>query len=726
MKIKLQHSNSSSMNRPISLYSLQLEKFISYILIVFSFTTLWLYLYTPILDGDLWFHFLYGKAILENFTLIPDHTIYSWTPSSNETIYCTWIGQILYYLTYKFFNYSGIIFLRYLFVTVLFIAILVISLQRYSLRNPLTWLAATLSILAIGPATFDKPESFSFFLMTLLVLNYFYIKQTKNNAIYFIYLIPFIMLIWVNSHGAFIFGCVFLFCIGIGETLNKIFAKQSSLPNFIYKHLWSALIISSIAVFITPYGFSYIQQLASSFNDNQLSNHFANIVAYMGTFDMHGFRMPIFAYSSVSILFFTLFFSLRGNRFDFSPFIINFVFAIIFSKYSRSTYFWAPIFTITIAYYASTFSIANQLYRKLITCVFTIACIVLSGWILLQEKCYPTKERWLDFGLMEFVAIDEEIEFLRNNFPHAKLGNMYDHGSYILYKMWPKKQVMIDARYFPYKSWFTEYSDFEAGKNVEKFIKKFPFQVIEIKHDAFELIRWFYNSNDWSLVFYGKGAIIFALKSISHKNDFQRGQNLSSILSYRTGLDVFNTAIFIRDWIGAKIILNRMKSKFLCDYQNRTITGLEYNLEARRLYFDRKYSQSITYIKKAIALKVLDIDLYSAAIVNKSVQEWENSQFEASLKTAIEAIAIKNTFETFYNLAIISSQIEKMQNYKNFSNLKLSKKELEIAKNWQELLKNIINNKDNLHPKYHNYLINIRNLLNNTPNTDYQLIKYEL
>ena len=70
-------------------------------MLALTFAVLWAVLIFPIVDGDIWFHMLYGKLMLENQSLLVDHSQFSWTPASNDTIYCAWLGQILYYLLYS-------------------------------------------------------------------------------------------------------------------------------------------------------------------------------------------------------------------------------------------------------------------------------------------------------------------------------------------------------------------------------------------------------------------------------------------------------------------------------------------------------------------------------------------------------------------------------------------------------------------------------------------------
>ena len=57
----------------------RLERYLAILMIMASFAVLWVGLIHPIVDGDIWFHLLYGKVMVEQGSLIVDHTQFSWT-----------------------------------------------------------------------------------------------------------------------------------------------------------------------------------------------------------------------------------------------------------------------------------------------------------------------------------------------------------------------------------------------------------------------------------------------------------------------------------------------------------------------------------------------------------------------------------------------------------------------------------------------------------------------
>lgn len=694
-------------------------------MIATAFLTLWASLYAPICDGDIWFHLLYGKQILENHTLIPDHTIYSWTPSSNENIYCAWIGQIIYYLLYKYFGNGGVIMLRYLAASTLFIAILFLSRRRNTFYNPITWFTALLCTLVISQVTLDKPEILSFAFMAMIVWNWYTIKQLKKNVLYQVYLFPLLILLWVNTHGGFIFGCLFLFCVGLGETINQLFYQQNALPRKLYYHLLLALFLSAGCTLITPYGYDYIHQLIMQYFDKQLQSDVSNVHAYTSTFALHNTpQLPLFADIAIGIILLVFSISLRKKQLDFVPIISNLLFAFLFTRYGRLVLPWIAVFSLSIVYYGSAVSVIQTKRKVIFIATFALATFFLSGWLLNHEKQFPSRGQWLEFGMSEQFTPHEEINFIQENYKKTKLGNMYDHGAYILWKMWPQTKVMMDARYFPYKNWFNECLTFYNGVNIEAFIQKYPFDIIAIQHNHAALILWFHKSKEWKLVFYGKSAAVFVRSALALPGQIVRGQGLNDIRGYSIAATAFNASILIRDWPGTDMILSTMKRNFTDQHQQTIISGFEDIKSAAQMYEKKDYSASIRYIKQASDKHVDAHDLHAAALLMQANENWQDKQWNAAIKNTISSLLIKKSFAASYNLALMVWQIETMeQQNKQSLQLSLTEREKAIAEKWRNIFTFLVENKEKYLQDYAQFIENAGKILNGDQDCKTQLIE---
>jgi hypothetical protein len=667
---------------------------------------------------------LYGKAILENYTLTPDHTIYSWTPSSNEHFYCAWIGQIIYYLLYEYFANGGVIVLRYLAASTLFIAILQLSRQRNTFYNPITWFTALLCTLTISQVSLDKPEILSFAFMALIVWNWYKIKQIKQNVLYQIYLFPLLILVWVNTHGGFTFGCLFLLCVGLGETINQFLYQQNALPRKIYYHLLLALFLSAGCTLITPYGYDYIHQLVMQSFDNQIQNDISNVQAYLGTFLLLNTpQLTVFADTAIVIILLVFGISLYKKQLDFVPIISNLLFAFLFTRHVRFILPWIAVFSLSIVYYVSAVSVIKTWKKVLFTTTFSLITFLLSGWFLHHEKISPSRGVWLEFGVSERYSIDEEIEFINKNYKNARLGNMYNQGSYILWKMWPQTKVMMDARYFPYKNWCNEYFAFRNGVNIENFIQKYPFDVMAIQHLDLVLIDWFRKSKEWELVFYGKSAAVFARASLAVPAQITRGKNLNNIRALFTAAGVFNTSILIKDWVGTEIILTTMKRSFPQQHQQDIISGFTDIKMAAQKYEQKDYSASILFMKNAFKKQVIfGHDLYAAALLRKAIEDWQDKQWNAAIKNTINSLLIKDSFAANYNLALMTCQFETMrQNIQNSQSSPTDQKN-QFPAQWRNMLTILVQDKNKYPQYYAQFIENASKILNGDKDYNTQLV----
>ena len=167
----------------------------------------------PLQDGDLFWHMAYAEQMLDQGTLIPDHSIYSWMPASNRTIYCAWLAELALLGLWNLFGSAGLFVLRYLVV-----AGGLAFLWRYAWRlgvgrRPLTVLVLLVVGLSAKAGTIIKPELFSFLFFGGMVGAYFRARlavRTGEDPRRWLAAVPLLLLVWVNTHGAFLLAAPFL------------------------------------------------------------------------------------------------------------------------------------------------------------------------------------------------------------------------------------------------------------------------------------------------------------------------------------------------------------------------------------------------------------------------------------------------------------------------------------------------------------------------------------
>jgi hypothetical protein len=523
----------------------------------------------PVRDGDLWWQMAYGRQLIENRTLVADHTAFTWTPADSSTIYCAWLAQVFLYLLHRVGDLPVLFAFRYACIMLLVLAVGYQARRVGVVRHPLTWLVCLLGVLMSQNAAFIKPEIFSYVFMTLTVLVWLRIKSGDERTGHACYLFPLLMLLWVNSHGGFIFGAVFLFVLGVGEGLNVLLSPGEALPAGVRGHFLLALVLSAATLLATPYGWPYPAQLLSVLFDRNEA-YYKVIEAYLSPFDP---RVSHFHYVSYMVLAGLLLVglmasSLRRLRPDWAILLTNVAFAVLFARFLRATYFWAPVFSLTAVHLLAGSPAWLRPRRRALAAgmggAIALLCVFLGTRAGFDALCKPYGARWLGFGISYLNPV-EEAAFIKKHLSAYRLGNDYTSGGFLLWALWPDTKVMIDPRQFPFREWLNRYGAFHGGRGVRDFLKDHPFQVCCIRYECRRLMTWFLRAPDWRVAFYGPSAAVFTRIDVPLAKGLPRvGQGIEDIRSMVQALFVFEFTTVIQDWQSARKVLAGMKERFKC------------------------------------------------------------------------------------------------------------------------------------------------------------------
>ena len=156
------------------------------------------------MDTDTWWHLRAGEWMFQHKAIL-QHDIFSYTRFGGEWNYPGWLVQIPMFLIYQMFGPGGLNIWTAAMVAVAFSFSWGILKGGYFLKAFLLVLAAAAS----GVFWSARPHmvTFVFASVTLYILE----KSTSNHSVpdrKLLYWLPFIMLLWVNSHGGFVVGFI--------------------------------------------------------------------------------------------------------------------------------------------------------------------------------------------------------------------------------------------------------------------------------------------------------------------------------------------------------------------------------------------------------------------------------------------------------------------------------------------------------------------------------------
>ncbi|HOS96535.1 MAG TPA: tetratricopeptide repeat protein [Deltaproteobacteria bacterium] len=475
---------------------------------------------TSIDDTDIWFQMAYGRYFLEFKTLIPDHSVFSWTPTDNSQIYCAWVAEIFLYLLYKAGGIPLLIAFRYACVGVFLLFVALHARRNGVLWHPFTWLVVFTGCLMSASGVLIKPEIFSLVLMTLTVWTWWQVKTSGENAHLYCYALPALLLVWVNSHGGVIFGMSFMGLLFAGEVANGLFSRNEMLPPKTRKHFFIAMGLCAAAVFITPYGWRYPVMLVHDFiikNETQV-REFRTVYAYQNIFygPLRYLRMLEYLCGAVAVLAAFVWPKVRDRRIDWVLVLTNVFFCIVYINFVRTTYFWAIVFVFSAIALMPRFLeqpfTRRPLFTRSLAGMSAALVVFLVGMASYKSVSIPT------FGFTnDYFSPVEESAFIKKHFRGMRLGNDYNTGGYLLWDLWPDTKVFLDARHFPYKAWYKDYLEFIYGQDrasKEAFVRKQGCDLWCLPLD-FPQMQVFLASSDWQVVFYGRNACIFAASRLN-------------------------------------------------------------------------------------------------------------------------------------------------------------------------------------------------------------------
>ena len=489
-------------------------------LIAVVLATLFVWYAEPIKDGDLWFQMAYGRWLLEHGTLVTDHSVFSWTPTDSTQIYCAWASQILLYALYQAGSLPALFAVRY-GAFLLFVALVGLHARRSGAHlHPLTWLACLAGLLMSQSAAIIKPELFSFVLMTLAVALWWKIKGSPEKGHLFCYLFPALVLVWVNTHGGVVFGAVFLGLLAVGEAMNGLFSPDEALPEATRRHFFMALALCVPALFATPYGWRYPYELFMGLvvRADASVAEFRTVGAYQTIFHPLARWHHLIEYLAFAALTLAVLGSHRWRRArpDWTLVLTNLGMALIYCQFLRTTYFWAVVFTFSAVSLIRPGPawLTDQRSRSY---PYVLAALVLLGVAVSSRAVLETRCRPLTgFGISHYNPV-EEAAFIREHLAGLRLGNDYDSGGYLLWALYPDTKVFIDARYFPYKPWYRQYTQFLYGRDQafrDAFIRKYDPDIWCLIYD-FPRMDYFLKSDRFRIVHYGPSACIFARSDVA-------------------------------------------------------------------------------------------------------------------------------------------------------------------------------------------------------------------
>lgn len=182
-----------------------------------------IYLASPAMDGsgdpDFWWHMLYARWMMDNGS-IPTKDFISWAFEGQPYLLTQWLGQLLIGMAHYTFGSPGTALLTLACING------VVLISWLSSRDHISNGVVSFAVAGIATTTFwstyARPQMFSFLCMAVLVL-------IANRALSRGWtwkpaaLSAAIMVLWVNLHGSYVVGLIYLFVLVMAKAVEALF-----------------------------------------------------------------------------------------------------------------------------------------------------------------------------------------------------------------------------------------------------------------------------------------------------------------------------------------------------------------------------------------------------------------------------------------------------------------------------------------------------------------------
>jgi hypothetical protein len=221
--------------------------------------------------NDLWWHARVGSEILDSGQ-IPDQDAYSLTERGQPFFYQSWLAEVLMAGVLRLGGVRLLVFVRALITTSLYGTVLLLCWWA-SGGNRRVVVPTTLGaiLLGLGNQTV-RPQLFAY---PLFIVVYALLRRyLHGHARRSVWLIPVLVVVWVNLHGSFALGLGLIWLVFLSELLSHVLpavaGRQALLQTSSRERLrtlgWVA-VLSTVVLLINPRGLGIVDYVTDLLTD---------------------------------------------------------------------------------------------------------------------------------------------------------------------------------------------------------------------------------------------------------------------------------------------------------------------------------------------------------------------------------------------------------------------------------------------------------------------------
>jgi len=486
-----------------------------------------------LVTADLGRHIINGQYVFIDKSVLSQN-FYSYTYPTFNTINHHWAVGVLFYFIHKI---SGFVGLQIFNIFISFTTILIFLFTAKRKRNLTLLIPLAFIILPLlAQRTEIRPEILSNLFAGIIFSILYFFRERKINF-RFLFLIPIIEVIWVNTHIYFFLGPVI-----IGSFLLESIIRKNK-DSLVFLKLFIA---TSIATLLNPIGLTgslapfnefknYGYELAENKSVWFLEKYFGKSIYYV-------FKV-VFAFLVFS---FVLVLKYKPKKISITNLLLSIFISFMAWKMVRNitlfSLFSLPFITHNFETVKKVFPGKINLFmdgkrlktkfsninRHLFLLIFSII-ILIYYFSTNQFIKFPY---WREFGFGLETGNNASADFYITNNLHGPIYNNYDDGGYLIFHLFPKEKVFVDNRPEAYPASFFKNEYIPSQDDEQKWFeldKQYNFNTIFFSYNDLtpwgqKYIKNRINDPLWALVFMDKDLVVLLKKNQDNQSIINRFQ----------------------------------------------------------------------------------------------------------------------------------------------------------------------------------------------------------
>jgi len=462
----------------------------------------------PIVHSDFFYNLANGRLMAEQRGLLT-RDILAYAPTKEPFYNQPWLTQLLYYAEFQLGGYPLVLFVHACTVTAAFAVVLLLARD---LTGSVRWASAAtfLAIVIAAENLSVRPQAYSFlpFALTLLLLS----RHAERG--WRLWLIPPLMALWVNLHGAFLLGLglVGLFLLGAALEAFRWPAGLSSLwQAATVRRLALLFLATALAMCANPYGPRIVDYWLLATGD-----------PIARTMDVEW--LPTAVNSVIGVLFFASWAPLLGiltlsrQRLRWTEALLLLACAGFGLVAVRNVVWWALVMPPLLARFAARLWPGRQratagkelpvLNAALLAALGLVVLVGLPWFRASNPLLAPDLRRYLD--ARHPVGA---VEYLRQSGAAGRLFSRMEWGGYLEWELWPRLVPFLDARVEirPEQVWRDYFAILGASARWPELLDQYHPDYVLLEYREFpDLARALAASACWREVYRDDLAVIYA------------------------------------------------------------------------------------------------------------------------------------------------------------------------------------------------------------------------